>query len=139
MQTQISTRKSFQPKPVRHTYRSIARVGQLVQMCIRDSDMAVIALLEQEGSLVVEAATGPDGRARAVVGTPLTEPHWSTILAVSYTHLDVYKRQVQHGLQSACLRRKAGMSQRSTPLLASASTVALRPLRKTAGVWSRLE
>ncbi len=45
-----------------------------------EADMAVIALLEQEGSLVVEAATGPDGRARAVVGTPLTEPHWSTIL-----------------------------------------------------------
>lgn len=45
-----------------------------------EADMAVIALLEQEGSLVVEAATGPDGRARAVVGTPLTEPHWMTIL-----------------------------------------------------------
>lgn len=45
-----------------------------------EADLAVIAMLGEEGSLVIEAATGPDDRARAVVGTPMTEPHWVTIL-----------------------------------------------------------
>lgn len=40
--------------------------------------------------------------------------------------------------QSACLRRKAGISISSMPLLASASTLAaaVRPLRQTLGVFN---
>ena len=48
------------------------------------------------------------------------------------------RRRTREALQSACLRRKAGISISSMPLLASASTLAaaVRPLRQTLGVFS---
>jgi signal transduction histidine kinase len=44
------------------------------------ADLAAIALVGEDGGLVIEAATGVDPRAGAIVGTPLTEPHWLAVL-----------------------------------------------------------
>jgi len=45
-----------------------------------EADLAAVALLDEEGALVIEAATGSDAGARSVVGTPFAEPHWQAIL-----------------------------------------------------------
>ena len=42
--------------------------------------LAADALAGEDGQLIIEASTGSDVRARLIVGTPLTEPHWMTIL-----------------------------------------------------------
>ncbi len=45
-----------------------------------EAELAAVALVGEDGQLVIEASTGTDARARLIVGTPLTEPHWVTIL-----------------------------------------------------------
>ncbi|MBK8469657.1 MAG: GAF domain-containing protein [Candidatus Phosphoribacter sp.] len=45
-----------------------------------EAELAAVALAGEDGQLVIEASTGSDPRARLIVGTPLTEPHWVTVL-----------------------------------------------------------
>ncbi len=45
-----------------------------------EAELAAVALAGEDGQLIIEASTGSDVRARLIVGTPLTEPHWMTIL-----------------------------------------------------------
>lgn len=45
-----------------------------------EAELAAVALAGEDGKLIIEASTGSDSRARLIVGTPLTEPHWMTIL-----------------------------------------------------------
>lgn len=45
-----------------------------------EADLAAVALAGEDGVLVIEAATGRNASARAIVGTPLTEPHWVAVL-----------------------------------------------------------
>ncbi len=57
-------------------------LGQLVERACAaaEADLATVALLGEDGSLVVEAATGSNPAARTVVGTPFTESHWRAVL-----------------------------------------------------------
>ena len=75
-------------------------------MCIRDS------LADENNSLwsqVLYGITGGDGEivtvALSQVGNVGGEPYWSWYGSVSYTHLDVYKRQ---HLRQLCRGEKAG-------------------------------
>ena len=64
-----------------------ATVSDLVEMCIRDRVKAIPAAL-----------TGKDILGCAQTGTGKTAAFAIPIIPVSYTHLDVYKRQVhEHG------------------------------------------
>ena len=70
-------------------------------MCIRDSREVVAGYLARAGLTVDEAADGMDALDRArhtppdVVVLDLMLPGLDGLEAVSYTHLDVYKRQGQ--------------------------------------------
>ena len=45
-----------------------------------EAELAAVALAGEDGQLIIEASTGTDPRSRLIVGTPLAEPHWVTIL-----------------------------------------------------------
>ncbi len=45
-----------------------------------EAELAAVALTGEDGQLIIEASTGTDPRSRLIVGTPLAEPHWVTIL-----------------------------------------------------------
>ncbi len=77
-----------------------------------EAGLAVIALKGRDGSLVIEAATGPDPQASVVLGTTLTDPHWFTILASAEPLLLLSK----HGESAAdppagVLRASTGLAQ----------------------------
>ncbi len=57
-------------------------LGMLVERArhAAGAQLAAVALRGEEDSLVVEAAIGLDTHAGALVGTPLTEPHWLAVL-----------------------------------------------------------
>ena len=70
-------------------------------MCIRDRAYSLIikpdAALEKRADDIIDiiaAAQQPDGYLNTYFTIKEPEHRWQNLLAVSYTHLDVYKRQV---------------------------------------------